>query len=204
MLVIVNYGMGNVGSILNMLKKVKVQAIVSSDSGDIEKADRLILPGVGSFDAGIERIASLGLFPVLNQKVIKEQIPLLGICLGMQLLTRESEEGNVAGLGWLDAQTIKFKFTQNGDPRKIPHMGWNSVNLIRESCLFKGLEQESRFYFAHSYHVVCSRQEDILAITPYSHDFVSAINHKNIFGVQFHPEKSHTFGMRLLKNFILI
>lgn len=198
MITIIDYGMGNIGSILNMLKRIGVRAIVSSKIEDIEDANRLILPGVGAFDNGISNLGERKLTTILNKKVIGDKIPILGICLGMQLLTKSSEEGNLKGLGFINAKTIKFKFNNN---LKIPNMGWNFIKQEKKSKLFLGLDRNSRFYFVHSYYVVCENKEDIIATTDYGLIFVSAFERKNIFGVQFHPEKSHKFGMQLLKNF---
>ncbi|MEW6608430.1 MAG: imidazole glycerol phosphate synthase subunit HisH [bacterium] len=200
MIVIIDYSMGNSGSILNMLKKIGANAISSSKMPDIEKADKLILPGVGAFDNGMTNLNKSGLIPILNEIIFNKKIPILGICLGMQLLAKRSEEGTLSGLGWLDAEVVRFKFDTSCN-LKIPHMGWDTVELVKENCMFKGLEQ-SRFYFVHSYHVVCHNRLDILAETCYGYNFVSAVQKDNIIGVQFHPEKSHKFGMTLLRNFV--
>ena len=202
MVVIVDYGMGNLGSILNMLRKIGTPAVISSKEEDVEQADKLILPGVGAFDNGISSLTRLGLIPHLDQKVLQEKTPTLGICLGMQLFGKKSEEGRLPGLGWIDAEVRKFQFEETGCRLKIPHMGWNVVKTRRQSHLYKGLEKDSRFYFAHSYHVVCSNADDPVAETVYGHKFTSSLQRDNILGVQFHPEKSHKFGMTLLRNFI--
>lgn len=202
MIVVVDYHMGNLGSIMNMLKRLGVKAILSSSAADIEKAEKLILPGVGAFDTGMNNLGDLGLVSILNHKVVQDKTPILGICLGMQLMTRRSEEGNLLGLGWIDAKTVKFKFDDiKGVKPKIPHMGWNKVDIVQKNCLFDGLCPEPRFYFVHSYHVRCNSNEDILSTTFYGYDFVSSIARANIAGVQFHPEKSHKFGVKLLTNF---
>jgi glutamine amidotransferase len=202
MSVIIDYGLGNLGSIKNMLKKIGCGAVISSNKSDIEKADKLILPGVGSFDQGMKNLNDLGLIPVLNGKVITKKIPILGICLGMQLLTSSSEEGNSAGLGWINAETVKFRFDGIEGKLKIPHMGWNLVKICQRDALFEEMYPEPRFYFVHSYHVVCKNENDILARTFHGYEFASAIKKENIYGVQFHPEKSHKFGMKLLDNFM--
>ena len=201
MIVIIDYGMGNLGSIANMLKKVGVPAVISSDPAVVEKADRLILPGVGAFDAGIKNLATRDLIPLLNFRVLEQKTPILGVCLGMQLLCKRSEEGQLPGLGWLDAEAVRFKFGSNTANLKIPHMGWNSLAVCQPHSLFANLEAENRFYFVHSYHVVCADQSNVLAQTNYGFDFASAVVKDNILGVQFHPEKSHKFGMHLYKNF---
>ena len=201
MIIIIDYGMGNLGSILNMMKKIGSDAKISSDISELEKADKLIFPGVGAFDAGMKNLESRGLTKILNKKVLSERTPVLGICLGMQLLTKCSEEGLLSGFGWIDAGVVRFDLGGWGTNMKIPHMGWNTISVCRESPLFKGLFGESRFYFVHSYHVLCNDESEILAKTSYGYDFTSVVGRGNIFGVQFHPEKSHKFGMRLLKNF---
>jgi glutamine amidotransferase len=190
--------MGNLGSIANMIKKVGNKSIITSDLEEIKKASKLILPGVGSFDNGMKSLKELGMVEVINQKVLVEKTPILGICLGMQLMTKSSEEGKLSGLGWVDAQTKKFV----SDTLKIPHMGWNIIKHQKSSKLFDEMESEKRFYFVHSYCVSCNNQEDVLTTTPYTHDFVSVFEKENIIGAQFHPEKSHKFGMSLIKNFV--
>ena len=201
-IVIINCGVGNVGSVKNMLKKIGEEAIISAEISDIEKADKLIFPGVGAFDSGMERINQLGITPVLNEKVIKDKTPILGLCLGMQLFTKSSEEGELPGLGWFDARTVRFKFDGRNAQLKIPHMGWNTTKVVRENPLFRGLDDTARFYFVHSYHLVCNKNEDVIATTNYGYDFASSIMKDNIFGVQFHPEKSHRYGIQILKNFV--
>jgi imidazole glycerol-phosphate synthase subunit HisH len=202
MITIVDYGMGNLGSIQNMFKRIKVESETTSDLGTIARAKKILLPGVGAFDAAMQKIESAGLLEVLNRKVLDDKVPTFGICLGMQLLTKSSEEGKLPGLGWIDARTIKFNFTNNS--LKIPHMGWNTVNVKRESSLINDLPAEPRFYFVHSYYVSCAEATDVLTTTHYGTDFHSIIQHDNIFGAQFHPEKSHKFGMRILENFARI
>jgi imidazole glycerol-phosphate synthase subunit HisH len=200
MIVIIDYKMGNLGSILNMLKKVGSPGIISSDPSTIGQADKLILPGVGAFDNGMKNLNELGLIPVLAGKVLEERTPVLGICLGMQLMTKSSDEGKLPGLGWIDAATVRFRH----DPStllKVPHMGWNTVNVRKDSVLFENMFPEPRFYFVHSYHAECRDAADVLTTTHYGYDFVSAFQRNNIMGVQYHPEKSHKFGMQLLRNF---
>lgn len=197
---IVDFGMGNLGSIQNMLKKVNVKAIISSDHEVIECAEKLILPGVGSFDHAVSNLNALKLIPLLNEKALKEKTQLLGVCLGMQLLTKRSEEGSMLGLGWIDAETVRFKF-ENANLR-VPHMGWNTIEIKkRDDPVLKDLGDEPRFYFVHSYYVKCNDERNVLATTDYGVDFCSSVVKDNIRGVQFHPEKSHKFGMKLLKNF---
>lgn len=200
MIVIIDYNMGNPGSILNMLKKIGAKAKISANTEDIRSAKKLILPGVGAFDNAMMNLNNLNLIPILNEAVISRKTPILGICLGMQLFSKRSEEGTLAGLAWLDAETMKLK-PDNNQSLKIPHMGWNTIEVKRECGLFGSMYEEPRFYFAHSYHVKCNNAEDVAAATYYGQEFCSAIAHENIFAVQFHPEKSHKFGLKLLRNF---
>lgn len=199
MILIVNYGLGNIGSIQNMLKKVGIKSIISSNAEDIYSAEKIILPGVGAFDNGINNLNKLGLIDALREKVVRDKTPILGICLGMQLFTEKSEEGILPGLGWIKAETIKF--LNNEADIKIPHMGWNTIKIEKENCIFKGMFDNPRFYFVHSYHVKCQDNKDIIATTNHGIDFVSVLEKDNILGIQFHPEKSHKFGMKILKNF---
>jgi imidazole glycerol-phosphate synthase subunit HisH len=198
-IIIIDYGMGNLGSIINMLKFLGYESEITSDVEKISKAAKLILPGVGAFHNGMKKIDTLGLRSLLDRKALQEKIPILGICLGMQLLTQFSEEGNVEGLGWIDAETSKFSFDMR--EHRIPHMGWNSVHIERDNILLKNIPVDPRFYFVHSYFVSCKNPGDIVCKTHYGIRFDSMIAHKNIFGCQFHPEKSHKFGMAILKNF---
>lgn len=201
MITIVNFGMGNLGSIRNMLRRLGVESIVTCDASEVTKAERIILPGVGSFDQAMNKLSDLNLIEILNERVLKYKTPVLGICLGMQILTRNSEEGALPGLGWIDAQTIKFRFDNEHNNLKIPHMGWNTMEVKKGCLLLDNMLEDSRFYFAHSYYAVCNRKEQIAATTNYGYDFVSVFQQDNIMGVQFHPEKSHKFGMKILKNF---
>lgn len=200
MITIVNYGMGNLGSVQNMFKRIGVASEITGDPQAVSRAEKLLLPGVGAFDAAMQKIAESGLREVLDRKVLEEKVPVLGICLGMQLLTNGSEEGVLPGLGWIPARTIKFRFPE-GSPLKIPHMGWNYVFPKRESPLTHDLPAEPRFYFVHSYFVRCDNEEDVLMTTPYGNDFHSIVQRGNVYGAQFHPEKSHKYGMKLLSNF---
>ena len=200
MITIVNYGMGNLGSVQNMFKRIGVPSEISGDPAIIAKSTRLLLPGVGAFDAAMQKIADSGLLTVLNKKVLEDKVPTLGICLGMQLLTNSSEEGILQGLGWIPAKTVKFKFAPDSK-LKVPHMGWNYVFSKKDSPLTDNLPEEPRFYFVHSYFVQCDNEEDVLTTTPYGSDFHSIVQKDNVYGAQFHPEKSHKYGMKLLANF---
>jgi glutamine amidotransferase len=199
---IVDYGMGNLYSVYKALKRINIQSVITNDPKEIEKSEKLILPGVGHFQNGMENLGELGLIDILNTKVLKEKIPILGICLGMQLFGKYSEEGSTKGLGWIDADVIRFNINDKNKYR-IPHMGWNTIELKKSSMLFDGLTNDDSFYFVHSYYLKCNVEEDILALTEYENEFVSAVLHENIMGTQFHPEKSHLKGMQILKNFAM-
>lgn len=204
MIVIVDYQMGNLGSIRNMFKRLGIPAIVSSDPGDIDAAQRLILPGVGAFGRGMENLRSSGLADHLKQRVLDDRVPILGICLGMQLMCEASEEGRDAGLGWVPGQAIHLRrdAEEAAAELRFPHIGWNFIDAAKEHPVLADLPEDPRFYFVHSYKVVCAAQEDVLARTAYEDIvFTSAFARANIVGVQFHPEKSHRFGMTLLCNF---
>jgi glutamine amidotransferase len=202
MITVIDYQTGNLGSIVNMIKKAGGEAVFSSDLEQIETAEKFILPGVGSFDIGMQKLTELGFIDVLKRRVIKDKIPILGICLGMQLLAERSEEGVLSGLGFISGDVVKFRFNNINANLRIPHMGWNSVNIKKESPLFYDMYENPVFYFVHSYHVVCNNPEDVVSTTNYGYDFASSLQRENIFGTQFHPEKSHKYGLRLIKNFV--
>jgi imidazole glycerol-phosphate synthase subunit HisH len=199
---IVDYGTSNLGSMQNMLKKIGASSRIAASSHDLEQATKIILPGVGSFDAGMRKLQQSGMIPALNQKVLVERVPTLGVCLGMQLMTESSEEGELPGLGWLEARTLRFD--QHADPGlKVPHMGWNEVIPAKTSALTAQFPPQARFYFAHSFYVMCRAAEDVLLRVSYgSNMFAAAVQRGNLAGAQFHPEKSHRFGMAFLRNFV--
>jgi len=199
MIVIIDYGLGNLGSIKNMIKKIGFDSVISSDHQVIKQGTKLILPGVGSFDRGMTELKNRNLIDLLNVLVNQTKIPVLGICLGMQLMTNSSEEGIENGLGWIDAEVKKFVF--DNKYLKVPHMGWNYIRKVKESNFFNSTNSD-RFYFVHSYYVDCNDNEDILSKTEYGLDFVSSFKKENIMGIQCHPEKSHKFGMDFLKSFL--
>jgi imidazole glycerol-phosphate synthase subunit HisH len=201
MITIIDYKTGNIGSIHNMLKKIGEESVITSQKDDIANATKLILPGVGAFDTGMKNLRDLDLIDILNRKVLVDKVPVLGICLGLQLMSNRSEEGVLPGLGWINAETMRFKFINTAE-YKIPHMGWNFVSLKKESPLFDRMFPDARFYFVHSYYLNVLAPDNILASTRYEFEFSSAIEKGNISGVQFHPEKSHKFGMKLLKNYV--
>lgn len=200
MTTIIDYGMGNLGSVINMFKRIGAACELTGDLDKISKAKKILLPGVGAFDTAMERINSSGMLPILSEKALKEQIPILGICLGMQLLTKGSEEGKLPGLGWVDAYTYSFK-KRIAPELKVPHMGWNIVKISGTSELTVNFTGETKFYFVHSYFVQTAVEKNSMMKTVYGVEFDSALHQDNIFGAQFHPEKSHKFGMQLFKNF---
>ena len=200
MIVIVDYKTANLGSIVNIFKRIGVAARVAEKPSDLAGASHLVLPGIGHFDTCARNLRAAGFDQALQQPVLGDRVPLLGICVGAQLLTRGSEEGDEAGLGWIDADTRRFPDLARDD-YKVPHMGWNLVKPNQPHLLFQGFEKTPRFYFVHSFCMHCDRPESQLASTEHGVDFASAIVKDNVAGVQFHPEKSHRFGMQLLRNF---
>jgi imidazole glycerol-phosphate synthase subunit HisH len=200
MITIIDYGIGNLASIKNMLRKIGVESVIASDEKAIAEASKIILPGVGHFDYGMKKLKASGCFDMLNKKALGDKIPVLGICLGAQLLTKGSEEGNEPGLEWIDAETIRFDLTKFETKLPVPHMGWSEV-IYKQHPLFENMYDLPRFYFVHSYCLHPKNEANILCQSVYGYQFTSGIQHENIFGVQFHPEKSHKFGIRLLENF---
>ena len=201
MIYIVDYGIGNLGSIENIILRTGGEVGISSNPIEIEKATKLILPGVGNFDYGMKKLKESGLNEIIEQKALKEKIPTLGICLGAQMMCKSSEEGIEPGLGWFDANVKKFDFLDNAQLR-VPHMGWNFVKIKKESLIAKDLAENSRFYFVHSYHMLPNVKEDLLFETSYGYNFASGLQRENLYALQFHPEKSHSFGKQIFKNFI--
>ena len=204
MVTIIDYGLGNLRSVQKAFERLNVKAIITNDIKEIAEAEKLVLPGVGHFVKGMHYLKELKLIDILNTKVMLDKTPILGICLGMQLMTEFSEEGNCEGLGWIEAKTIRFNYNGNGTGHglKIPHMGWNDIRFVKSTALKNELETSSSFYFVHSYYVNCKDENDRLTRTEYGIEFDSGFQRENITGVQFHPEKSHAAGLKLLKNFI--
>lgn len=196
---IVNYGLGNLGSIQNMLKAIGVKSLISFNMDELDKCDRFILPGVGAFDAGMSKLNESGLAQFVKEKALRDKRPVLGICLGMQLLGKKSEEGTLPGLGLISFDNIRFRLS--GTDLKVPHMGWDIVKFNQHNSLIRNLEGIQRYYFVHSYHARCDFEENILMTCEYGYEFAAAVLKDNVMGVQFHPEKSHDFGMALLRNF---
>jgi glutamine amidotransferase len=200
MIVIIDYGMGNIGALTKMFHRLGHDSKVSNSKSDIEHASHLILPGVGSFSRAVQKIEEIKNFrPMLNDVVLNKQTPILGICLGMQLLMSTSEEGEGKGFGWLPGYVRKFKPSEG---IRVPHMGWNAVNPVIDHQISKDLQERSRFYFVHSYYVQLELKEHLVMTTSHGCEFASVVAKNNIVGVQFHPEKSHKYGLKLLGNFV--
>ena len=200
-LVIVNYGTGNLNSVKKMLDRMKVDSIISSDPKDIISCQKIILPGVGHFGKAMSKLKELDLLDTLHEAVLVKKTPVLGICLGMQLMAKKGEEGNSKGLGWIDSEVIKFNVS-NKINHKIPHIGWNQISIKKHSLLMNNVPESSEFYFLHSFYLKNNNQSDVLNETLYDFIYSSAIEKDNIFGVQYHPEKSYEAGFQLLKNFV--
>lgn len=200
MIAIIDYDMGNVGSIKNMLEHIGIEAIITGNHHEILNADRIIIPGVGSFDQGMHNLIDRGLDQIIKQFALTLKKPVLGICLGMQLLGMNSEEGQLPGLGLIDFVNVRFQSTQD-NPIRVPHMGWNTVTIYKNDILANGLDRTFRFYFVHSYYAQCKHEENILMSAEYGINFAASVQDGKIYGVQFHPEKSHHFGMKILSNF---
>ena len=204
MIAIVDYGTGNLTSVANMLKKAGATDIrIARDAADMLAADKIILPGVGAFELAMRKLQASPCYDALIQKVTVDKTPVMGICLGAQLITEGSEEGQpVAGLGWVKGHVIRFQEAQMPRTLKVPHMGWTDVQIKKESPLWHDMYEDPRFYFVHAYHLVVDNPADVLLGADYGYPFVAAVEHENIIGVQFHPEKSHKFGLKLFQNFI--
>lgn len=200
-IMIVNYGLGNLNSIANIIKRNGGESSICDDPGTIHNATKIILPGVGAFDQGMSGLNEGGWIDALNELVLNKKIPVLGICLGMQLMCQSSEEGELPGLGWIKAEVKRFNLPVNSN-LKIPHMGWNTVDVVKPNPLISNDEGEQRFYFVHSFYAECLNKDDILATTHHGFDITAAFSRDNMYGVQFHPEKSHRFGLALMKKFI--
>lgn len=200
MIGIVDYGMGNLNSIKRKFDRISIPSIISDKPDELGTCEKLILPGIGHFCNAMKEINQRGLQNYLDEEVLVHKKPILGICLGMQLMAKHSEEGDVDGFGWIDAEVIRFN-VKDTLKFKVPHIGWNDIKIVKECNLFTNIDMSNGFYFVHSYHFKCNNQEDILNITDYEYPFVSAILKDNIIGVQYHPEKSHDAGEQLLKNF---
>jgi glutamine amidotransferase len=198
-LVLVDYGVGNIQAFVHIYQRLNINVVAATTSDQLQMADKLILPGVGAFDWAMERLNSSGLRLALDRMVLERKTTVLGICVGMQMMARRSEEGKSEGLGWIDAEVVRFDSRQTKNA-PLPHMGWNDVQPLDCENLFLGIELP-RYYFLHSFIVVPRRQEHVLATACYGSDFTAAVRNNHVFGTQFHPEKSHQWGINLLKNF---
>ena len=202
MIAIIDYGMGNLGSVLNMFKWLGYhEAVITSDLEKVKNANNIILPGVGSYKMAMNNLNDRGFLPILEQKVKEDHIPFMGICLGMQLLFEKSEEGNCDGLGFIKGEVVRFNFSNVETKLRVPHIGWNFVDIKKESALVENMFSENKFYFVHSYHARCEEKDDILMTTQYNYNFASGIERNNIYGFQFHPEKVTSMVRNFLKTF---
>lgn len=201
MITLINYGSGNIHAIANIYKRSNIPYIITNDSKELTNAKKLILPGVGDFDETMYLIGKLGIRNLLDELVLDKKIPIMGVCVGMQVLGKSSEEGNSEGFGWIDGIVKKIDVTKLDVKPHLPHMGWNIVNPIQDSSLFDNIDLKKGFYFLHSFYFECTNTNDVLAETNYGQNYASAINHENVYGFQFHPEKSHQNGIELFKNF---
>lgn len=201
MIAIVDYGLGNVRALANVYHRLNMPVVIVKKALDLQNARKVILPGVGAFDYALQMLEKSGMRQILDEIVLHRHVPVLGICVGMQMLAGSSEEGSMPGLGWIDGEVKKFRPSFSGSTIRVPHMGWNNVKPLKLNGLFDGLDRDARFYFLHSYYFRCRKNEDVIALTDYDGDFASAVNSGNVYGVQFHPEKSHQWGIQLLNNF---
>lgn len=201
MITIIDYGVGNINAFVNVYKRVNITTKIAKTAQDLEGAKKLILPGVGHFDHAMSELIKSGMREKLDELVLENKVPIIGICVGMQMMGNSSDEGKLEGLKWIDASIKKFDETKIQQVTRLPHMGWNDVNPVISNPLFEGLEKDALFYFLHSYFFECKNTDDILAISEYGGQFTCAANHENVYGIQFHPEKSHHYGETLLHNF---
>jgi len=200
MIHIVDYGVGNILALHNVYRRLNVDVSFARTPEDLRSATKLILPGVGAFDRAMELLDASGMREALDEMVLQRNVPVLGICVGMQMLSESSDEGGKAGLGWLRGRVKAFELLGHTE-MMLPHLGWNDVRPSSSEPLFRQLESDARFYFLHSYYMECDRGQDVAAVCHYGVDFACAVHTGNVYGVQFHPEKSHHFGTQLLKNF---
>jgi glutamine amidotransferase len=204
MITIIDYGLGNILAFQNAYKRLNIAIAIARTPAELDGATKLILPGVGAFDHAMAELQNSGMRETIDGLVREKRVPVLGVCVGMQMLARSSTEGELPGLGWIDGVVRDFKSSPSGGSLPVPHMGWNDITTLRKNPLFTGLEAGARFYFLHSFYFECQRPEDAIAVSRYGSNFSCAVNTGNIYGVQFHPEKSHSFGTTLLKNFALL
>jgi glutamine amidotransferase len=203
MITIIDYGVGNIFAFQNVYKRLNIPTKIAKNSSDLEFAEKIILPGVGAFDYAMHRLNASGMREKLDELVLGKKVPVLGICVGMQMMGNKSDEGVMEGLKWINADILKFDESLIKHRTKLPHMGWNDVIKVQNNILFVELDEQAIFYFLHSYYFKCNNHEDVIATTEYGISFTSAVNVNNIFGIQFHPEKSHRYGELLLSNFAI-
>lgn len=201
MITIINYGVGNIFAFQNVYKRLDIPTKIAKSSQDLIDAEKIVLPGVGSFDYAMNQLNKSGMREKLDELVLVKKIPVIGICVGMQIMGNRSDEGKLEGLNWIDSEILKFDERLINQRTKLPHMGWNDVIPVKNHPLFIGLEEEAIFYFLHSFYFKCNNPEESIAVSDYGISFSAAVNRENIFGIQFHPEKSHQFGEKLLHNF---
>lgn len=204
MITLMDYGLGNIKAFANVYKKLEVPIDIARSADDLKKAKKIILPGVGAFDYAMERLEKSGMRQVLEESVLDRKVPVLGVCVGMQMFARSSEEGKRPGFGWIDAEVRRFDTSSFSHEACLPHMGWNDVKAVKPNSLFSETGNIGQFYFLHSYVMVCEKNENVIAVSEYGGEFVCAVQSDNIYGVQFHPEKSHHSGIQVLNNFAKI
>lgn len=201
MIGIIHYGLGNIQAFANIYNRLGIPFIIATKARDLKSVTKIILPGVGAFDSAMQLLDKSGMRQALDDIALKQRLPVLGVCVGMQMMAHSSEEGKLRGLGWIDGVVQKFDSSKLLSATHLPHMGWNNVYPLAQNLLLSHIDADSRFYFLHSYYFLCRKDKDVLAVTDYGGRFASAVGEGNIFGVQFHPEKSHQWGIQLLKNF---
>lgn len=201
MIGLIDYGVGNIRAFANIFKQLDVPHKICKSVSDLSDCDKVVLPGVGAFDHAMEKLQMSGMREKLDDMVLNQKVPVVGICVGMQMLAKRSDEGVSAGLGWIDGEVKKFDVSKIKFKTHLPHMGWNDIHPTKQNPLMLGLENNAKFYFLHSYYFYCNREDDTIATADYGINYSCAVNKDNIYGVQFHPEKSHQYGIRLLKNF---
>ena len=201
MITLANYGLGNIQAFANIYKRLNIPVSVADTTDELEQAEKIVLPGVGAFDWAMTRLNDSGMRACLDDLVLRQKLPILGVCVGMQMMARRSDEGKLPGLGWINAEVKKFEIAAFTQKTHLPHMGWNNVLPKKTDCLFRDLEVNPRYYFLHSYYFLPQSTDDVLAVTDYNSLFCSSVRSGNVFGTQFHPEKSHQWGIQLLKNF---
>jgi len=204
MITIIDYGLGNIRAFVNVYERLNIKTKIARVGEDIKDATKIILPGVGAFDYAMSQLNASGMRDELEKQVLENKVPVVGICVGMQILAKSSDEGKLPGLGWIDGDVKLFDTDKIPYKTRLPHMGWNSISPVKDNLLLDGFDNESRFYFLHSYYFVCNKQEEVISTTEYGITYASAVNCDNIYGIQFHPEKSHSNGIQLLHNFAKI